>query len=277
VLQVLVVLLLAVLTLGWLAEQLPIPAPVLLLLGGVPLGFLPWTAGRRCRPRSIGTRLAWLYTTPYVIRLLDRRPTQRPRRVGARQRLPLAWAGFRGGVSLAAALAVPTTLADGDPFPGRDLIIVVTFGVILVTLLVQGLSLPAILRFARLPEDTGVADEEHIAHRRAVQAGLAGLPEAAARLGVHRSVHERVRAEYEERLRHLDVEERHDAEASGATGEPDELDEYERLLAALLVEKRAAVVALRDEGTIDDIVLIRVQRGLDAEEIRLDRSGGSDE
>jgi Na+/H+ antiporter len=225
----------------------------------------------------IGTRLAWLYTTPYVIRLLDRRPAQRPRRVGARQRLPLAWAGFRGGVSLAAALAVPLTLADGTPFPARDLIIVVTFGVILVTLLVQGLTLPAVLRFARLPEDTGVADEENIAHRRAVQAGLAGLPGAAARLGVHEAVHERVRAEYEERLRHLDVEERHESEASGATGEPDELDEYERLLAALLVEKRAAVVALRDAGTIDDIVLIRVQRGLDAEEIRLDRSDGPDE
>jgi len=224
----------------------------------------------------IGTCLAWLYTTPYVIRLLDRRPTQRPRRVGARQRLPLAWSGFRGGVSLAAALAVPATLADGAPFPARDLIIVVTFGVILVTLLVQGLTLPAVLRFARLPEDTAVSDEEHIAHRRAVEAGLAGLPEAAARLGVHEAVHERVRAEYEERLRHLDVERRTDAE-SGPDEEPDELDEYERLLAALLDDKRAAVVALRDEGTIDDIVLIRVQRGLDAEEIRLDRRGGADE
>jgi len=93
---------------------------------------------------------------------------------------------------------------------------------------------------------------------------------------VHESVQERVRAEYEERLRHLDVEQRRGAE--GAEAVPaDELDEYERLLAALLDDKRAAVVALRDQGIIDDIVLSRVQRELDAEEIRLDRDGNAAE
>jgi monovalent cation/hydrogen antiporter len=149
----------------------------------------------------------------------------------------------------------------------------VTFGVILVTLLVQGLTLPAVLRVARLPEDTAVAAEEHLAHRRALEAGLDRLPELAADLGVHDSVHDRVRAEYEERLRHLDLQRRQDDDAAGTAGQTDELDEYERLLAAVLVEKRAAVVALRDEGAIDDIVLTHVQTGLDAEEIRLDRGG----
>jgi Sodium/hydrogen exchanger family len=99
----------------------------------------------------IGIRLAWQYTVPYLIRALDRRPQQRARRISARQRLPLAWAGFRGGVSLAAALAVPSTLVGGGRFPGRDLLIVITFGVILVTLLVQGLTLPAVLRWASMP------------------------------------------------------------------------------------------------------------------------------
>ena len=206
-----------------------------------------------------------------MIRLVDRRPSQRRRRVGARQRLPLAWSGFRGGVSLAAALAVPVTLAERTPFPGRELIIIVTLGVILVTLLVQGLTLPAVLRFARLPEDDAVAAEEHLAQRRAPEAGLDRLPELAADLGVHESVLDRVRAEYEERLRHLELQRPQDGHEAGDAGQTDELDEYERLLAAVLAEKRAAVVTLRDQGAIDDIVLSRVQSGLDAEEIRLDR------
>ncbi len=86
----------------------------------------------------VATLLIWYYTVPYIIRGIDRRPQQRLRRVGARHRFPSAWAGFRGGVSLAAALAVPATVVDGSRFPGRDLIVLVTFGVILVTLLLQG-------------------------------------------------------------------------------------------------------------------------------------------
>ena len=211
----------------------------------------------------IGTRLLWSYTTPYLIRAVDRRPQQRLRRVGARQRLATAWSGFRGGVSLAAALAVPLVLVDGAPFPGRDLIVVVTFGVILVTLLVQAPTLPAVLRFARLPEDTAEAAEEELAHRRAAEAGLAALPATAARLGIHPTAAEHVRADYEERLHTLD----------GEDDEPEdqvvEREDYHRLRQALLAEKRAAVVALRDARKIDDIVLRRVQAGLDAEEVRL--------
>ncbi len=211
----------------------------------------------------IGTRLLWAYTTPYLIRAVDRRPQQRLRRVGARQRLATAWSGFRGGVSLAAALAVPLVLVDGTPFPGRDLIVVVTFGVILVTLLVQAPTLPAVLRFARLPEDGAEVAEEQLAHRRAAEAGLAALPSTAARLGIHPTAAEHVRADYEERLHTLD----------GEYSEPEdqvvEREDYQRLRHALLAEKRAAIVALRDAGKIDDIVLRRVQAGLDAEEVRL--------
>ena len=93
----------------------------------------------------IGTRWAWLYTTPYLIRLVDRRESQRARRIGARQRVVTATAGFRGAVSLALALAVPTQLASGAPFPDRDLIVVVTCGVIVLTLL-QALLLPPVVQ-----------------------------------------------------------------------------------------------------------------------------------
>jgi NhaP-type Na+/H+ or K+/H+ antiporter len=107
----------------------------------------------------IGVRFAWLFTMPYDIRALDRRPQQRLRRVGPRGRVVNGVAGFRGAVSLAAALAVPATVASGEPFPGRDLIVFVTAGVIAVTLL-QGLVLPAVVRWARLPRDTSVEEDD---------------------------------------------------------------------------------------------------------------------
>lgn len=211
----------------------------------------------------MGVRLVWSYTAPYVIRMLDRRPQQRLRRVGARHRFPSAWAGFRGGVSLAAALAVP------EGVPGRDLIIVVTFGVILATLLVQGLTLPAVLRWARLPEDGAVAQEQRLAELTATQAGLAALPDVAARLAVPDSVAEQVRAEYEERLHALDDHTDADLVDHDVEAEREERAAHQRLRAALLDDKRAAVVRLRDARQIDDIVLRRVQARLDAEEVRL--------
>jgi Na+/H+ antiporter len=140
----------------------------------------------------IGTRVAWINTTPYVIRAVDRRPQQRLRRIGFRQRQPGAWAGFRGAVSLAAALSVP------DAVRGRDLIVVVAFGVILMTLLLQGLTLPALLRWAHYPAD-GEEREMALAERQAVDAAMRLLPEAAARLSVDAEITRLVRAELDER------------------------------------------------------------------------------
>jgi CPA1 family monovalent cation:H+ antiporter len=213
----------------------------------------------------IGVRFAWLFTMPYVIRALDRRPQQRLRRVGPRGRVVNAVAGFRGAVSLAAALAVPATVASGEPFPGRDQIVLVTAGVIAVTLL-QGLVLPAVVRWARLPRDTSVEEESRLAQTEATEAGLAALPAVAAELGVDPDVVERTRREYEEHLHviHQGVDEddepvtRHE-------------EQYTALRLALLARKRATVVALRDEQRIDDIVLRQFQSRLDIEEVRLSR------
>src|SRR4051812_14192287 len=88
----------------------------------------------------VAARFAWLFTTPYVVRALDRRPSQRARRVGWRPRVVIAWSGMRGAVSLAAALALPFETDAGAPFPDRNLLIFLTFAVIFATLVVQGLS-----------------------------------------------------------------------------------------------------------------------------------------
>jgi len=205
----------------------------------------------------IGTRLLWAYTVPYVVRALDRRPAQRLRRVGARQRMPNAWAGFRGAVSLAAALAVPQSVAH------RDELIIVTFGVILTTLVVQGLTLPAVLRWAHLPADRKLEQEYVLAQIRAVEAGLEAMPEAARRLGVSDPARERLAADYAAKLRRLE------AGTHDAPEEPDERLEAELLRNELLSVKRATVVALRDHHVISDTVLLRVQAQLDAEENRI--------
>jgi CPA1 family monovalent cation:H+ antiporter len=213
----------------------------------------------------VGVRLTWSNTIPFVIRALDRRPAQRLRRVGFRQRFPGAWAGFRGAVSLAAALAVPELRVDGTPLPGRDLILLVTLIVILVTLLIQGLTMPAVVRWARYPPDATEQQEQRLAERRAAEAGLAALDRRGAELGVPEHVVARIRHDYQIRLQQLDAEP--DDEVDGHPVS-DYLAERE-LRTALLFEKRLAVIALRDAREIDDTVLRRLQAQLDAEEVRL--------
>jgi len=215
----------------------------------------------------IGIRLLLLNTLPYIIRAV-RGPKHRTCRRDARHHLLIAWSGFRGAVSLAAALAVPATLVDGSPFPGRDLIIVVTSGVILTTLLVQGLTLPTVVRWARLPEDGVEVGEALLAKRAATEAGLAALPAIATRLRAPASVIDRVRADHEDHLHSLDhpVATEHDVAVTGPSGHTSGTD---RLRAALLAHKRAAIVRLRDSRSIDDMVVHRELARLDAEELVL--------
>jgi len=212
----------------------------------------------------IGTRWAWLYTTPYLIRAMDRRPSQRLRRVGARERTVSATTGFRGAISLAAALAVPEHLDSGAPFPDRDLIVVVTCGVIVLSLL-QALLLPAVVRFARLPVDTSVQEERHLAEVVTIDAAWDALDELAVELGTDERVVARVRHEVDKRRKLI--------AADGLADDPyvRHDDQYTSLWLALIARRRIALLQLRDEQRIDDIVLRQVQAGLDVDEVRLSR------
>ena len=213
----------------------------------------------------IGVRWAWVYTTPYLIRLLDRRPAQRLRRVPARQRTVSAVAGFRGAVSLAAVLAVPHTLDSGAPFPDRDLMVLIACGVIVLTLL-QALFLPSVVRFARLPVDTSVAEELQFADEYSLDAAIDALDTTASELGSGDMVVERVRHELDKQRKLL--------ASAGAEGDPviQHDDQYRSLSLALIGRRREALLELRDEQRIDDIVLRRVQTRLDQEEVRFLRA-----
>jgi Na+/H+ antiporter len=220
----------------------------------------------------VAVRFAWLFSTPYLIRALDRRPQQRARRVGARARVLNGVAGFRGAVSLAAALAVPRAVSAGQPFPARDLIIFVTTGVIVATLVVPALIMPAVVRWAHLPRDTAVGEERQLAETTATETVLAELPGLAAEEGVDDAVLNRVRSEYEKQLRVLQA---------GDSDRDDEPalrydQEYTALRAAALAVKRDTVLQLRDEARIDDTVLREIQARLDIEELRLSRRAARD-
>src|SRR5215211_6588771 len=120
----------------------------------------------------IATRLVWSYTMPYLIRALDRRPSQRARRVGARPRMVIAWSGMRGAVSLAAALAIPLETDASAAFPQRDLIIFLTFSVIFATLVLQGLTLGPLIRLLGISDDGADEEEELRARLVATRAAL---------------------------------------------------------------------------------------------------------
>lgn len=213
----------------------------------------------------IATRIAWVELTTMLIRAVDRREAQRARRVDWRQRAVSSWAGFRGAVSLAAALAVPLTTRSGAAFPDRHLIIFVVTVVILVTVLVQGSTLPAVVRWARMPEDVARADELQLARTRSAEAALEALPTVAGQLDVDQELLSRLQKEYEEQaalvaLSAVDA-------APGDVAERNDLIRRVRL--GVLEHKRRAVTELRDQNRIDDIVLRELQAAMDLEEVQL--------
>ncbi|MEU1032427.1 Na+/H+ antiporter [Streptomyces mirabilis] len=206
----------------------------------------------------IGTRLLWFYSVPYLVRFLDRRPQQRDRRITAPQRLPLAWAGMRGAISLAAALTVPAVTAEGHVVEQRDAVVFITAVVIVVTLTFLGPTLPTVVRRARFPEDEVKTAELTLARCHMSSAALRALPELAQRFGVPEAATLRMAQDIEDRM----------APAPGSTRRRESV---RRLELALLQVKRDTLRDLRDTGRIDDIVLRTVQEVLDVEEVRLGR------
>jgi CPA1 family monovalent cation:H+ antiporter len=199
-----------------------------------------------------------------VIRVLDRRPSQRGRRMSYRARIVSSIAGFRGAVSLAIALSVPLVLNDGTPLPGRDDVIFISAGVIVLSMLVQGPLLPIVVRWARLPEEPE-EEELRMAELAITSAAVTAVDELGEELGTSAGVRGRVADEYQT---HLSV-----MQALKAGSDPDSTtqsrQEETNLRQALLERKREVLLGLRLAGTVDDTVARRIQTRLDVEEQRL--------
>jgi CPA1 family monovalent cation:H+ antiporter len=216
----------------------------------------------------IGVRFAWMFTMPYLVRALDRRPAQRERRVGARMRVVSAWSGMRGAVSLAAALALPLETDGGAALPDRELILFITFGLILVTVVGQGLTLPALIRRLGVQEDGAEEEAEETRGRMAAaRVALERLDELAIEEWTRDDTLERVRRLYLFRQRRFNVR-------AGKLDDEDGIEDrsraYQRLMRDLYEVQRRELVGLRNEGQISNDVMRRLERELDLEESRLE-------
>jgi monovalent cation/hydrogen antiporter len=214
----------------------------------------------------IGARFLWIFPATYLPHLLPRRARAGDPAPSWREATVLTWSGMRGAVSLAAALALPLTTDADTPFPDRELIVFLTFAVILGTLVVQGLTLPSLIGLLRLEEDRLAEKEEAKARIHAADAALARLEELLEEEWVLEDTAERLRGLYSFRRERFRT--RFDAERDRTI--EDRSANYQRLRHELLEAERRAVLELRRSGRIDDAVMRQVVRDLDLEDARLE-------
>jgi CPA1 family monovalent cation:H+ antiporter len=208
-------------------------------------------------------RLVWTFPGAAVSWFIRTRVAhQNEKRPKAGAIFVVGWTGMRGVVSLAAALALPAVVADGSPFPQRNVIVFLTFCVIFVTLVLQGVTLPPLVRALGLAGAAGPNCEEQEARRIVAQAAVSHLEEARQRDNAQSTpAYDDLIRHYRQRLASLQRRQ----ESVGEAAEHDRLRGLS--LEALRVE-RQNVIRLRDEGRINDEVLRRIERELDLSESR---------
>lgn len=207
----------------------------------------------------IVARFVWVFPATYLPRWLSAGLRRRDPAPPVRAVIIVAWSGLRGVVSLAAALALPRG------FPERDLVLFVSFGVILVTLVGQGLSLPAVIRGLGLAPDTDIAHDEGHARLLTAEAAMARIGELENEWPTHRELIDQLRDRYQHRTRHIEA---HHEQEPGAAEQ--ELLEHTLIRRAVLEAERTAAFDLHDRGVIDDRVLRRIERDIDLEELRME-------
>ena len=256
---------------------------VMASLAGWPIGTLLWYGGA-VSLTVVVARILWVFVATYLPRLLSRRireqePTTTRAGVGI-----VAYTGLRGVVSLAAALALPLELDNGTPFPQRDLLLFLTCCVILVTLVGQGLTLAPLVRWLDVRANGDEEAEEITARQRGIGAALARLDELAREERAHDGAVGYLRGYYTKRTHLLGArfglpDHDHDADDHAGHDHGDHEDhvaahrallaDFQWLQRELLRAEREVVIRLRDEGTIGDETLHRIERDLDFEEIRI--------
>jgi CPA1 family monovalent cation:H+ antiporter len=212
------------------------------------------------------TRILWVFPATYLPRLISKRIRARDPHPPWQHAAIIAWSGMRGVVSLAAALALPLSTAAGAPFPGRNEIIFLSFCVILVTLVFQGLTLPLLVRALGIADDGETHREERIARQKANQAALAYIETLVDKTGNHTNHIVRLRDEYRDRLAQLDY-------CNELTAEPDPANlpasHFNHLVRQALQVERQQLVELRNQHLINDETLRVVQRDIDLAEARI--------
>jgi monovalent cation/hydrogen antiporter len=243
-----------------LGLQLP---TILADIRGISLRTLIWNAAL-FSAAIILIRLAWVYPGAWISRAIRKnlhlhaRPPFSPREV-----FVVGWSGMRGVLGLAAAISLPETLRNGAPFPQRNVIIFLTFCAIFATLVLQGLSLPAIIRRLGLGGLESAYEEEKDARREMIQAALDELDRIKEqRGGALTEVQEEFERYYRRRLALLS----RDGASGPSPAPPDEAADVAQHLSAI---ERSVALKLRDENKIHDEVLRSLERELDLLDARL--------
>jgi monovalent cation/hydrogen antiporter len=210
-------------------------------------------------------RFAWMLGIPAAYRAL-RVVGVRGVRTTLRERVVIGWSTMRGGVSLAAALAIPIT-AHGERFPDRERILFLAYAVVLITLVAPGLTLSSLVRRLGLSAGGTHRDDDVEARIRITRAALEHLNSIADEDGPPESVVERLRATYDARLARLDARAEHGTEQEGEAA--DEVRESARLQVQLIEAERETLKAMRRERAVAPDVLREVERELDLDESRV--------
>jgi NhaP-type Na+/H+ or K+/H+ antiporter len=212
-------------------------------------------------------RLIWIFPSAYLPRFLFKRIRARDPYPDWRHLAIIGWSGMRGVDSLATALALPFVTAAGSPFPARDTIIFISFVVILVTLVAQGLTLPILIRVLNVKGDGKADREESIARIKANEAALSyieGLAESDTEHGEQLNL---LMAQYHERLTQLRTSEEAADSETGETDQP--ASPFRRFAREALRVEYETLIELRNEHRINDETLRVVQRDVDLAEARL--------
>jgi CPA1 family monovalent cation:H+ antiporter len=211
---------------------------------------------------SIIVRLIWVFPSAYLPRLLSRRIVEKEGPLNWKPVFVIGWSGMRGVVSLASALAIPLTLADGTAFPHRNLILFITFAVILFTLVLQGLSLPLLLRVLKLEVvENDISQEQQIRHRLAT-AVIAYLDDNCGQEIEAKPLFRRVKEKYE---RMAEIAEK---QLNGEDQIPAFIHDYRQMLLEIIEVRRAELKKMHRNKEFADHLIRARERELDLEEAR---------
>jgi Na+/H+ antiporter len=211
---------------------------------------------------AIVGRLIWVYPATYLPRMFSRRIRETEPFPAVKMVTIVAWSGMRGVVSLAAALALPLTIAGSTPFPNRDLIIFLTFCVILATLVLQGLTLRPMINWFGIKPDEKEYREEEEARLRLASSIIEHIEENYS-LSLSDEVLNQIKSKYEIRIQRL-------RKGPGNKKMDEEtINEFHRIQQELLDKERNLILQLRAEAKISDEAMRRIEYELDLEETRL--------
>jgi monovalent cation/hydrogen antiporter len=228
------------------------------LLGQVPAGTLNdvLIAGVLLSLAAVVLRLVWVPFGAYLPRVFSAEIRRREPRPDPRAVALVSWTGMRGIVSLAAALALPLKLANGQPFPYRAEIILITMCVIICTLVFQGLTLAPLIEWFRFSPETVHHDEERRARREALRRGAEALEDLSREPWANPEDVARLRQELRDKLAHF-------------TSPHADRSAHRRLRRGVLRAERRMLVRLRNEGAISDETLRELESELDHEAVRM--------